>query len=164
MSALEIRAAADGAPEAFWADVSESVSISISHSRDRSLCVVGPRDFTVGCDLEWIETREENLIGDHFTPEEITLATQMPALEKNLAVNLIWSAKESALKILRAGMRRDTRSVCIRPDFGERRSSWNIWTGKCLISSRVFSGWWCSRDRYVDTLASDPFTARPREW
>lgn len=161
LSSLEIYAASDGAPEAFWDDGSENVSISISHSRQKSLCVVGPRDFTVGCDLEWIEPREDIFSRDYFTPEEITLSAQVPAAEKNLFVNLIWSAKETTLKILREGLRLDTRSISIRPEFLVPKEAWNPWTGQCLGSSRIFSGWWCSVDGFVYTLGSDRPTASP---
>ena len=34
-----------------------------------------------------------------------------PAADRDAAANLIWSAKESALKVLQIGLRRDTRSV-----------------------------------------------------
>ncbi len=163
LSFLEIRAALDGVPEAFWADGSESVSISISHSKDRGLCVVGPLDFSVGCDLEWIETREDNLVQDYFTPEEIALSTQAPEKERGMVINLIWSAKETTLKILHEGLRRDTRSICVRPDFPALTDAWNSWTGQCLESSRIFSGWWCSRDGFIYTLASDRPTISPKK-
>lgn len=163
LSSLEIRAASDGVPEAFWDDGSPGVSISISHSRDRGFCVVGLLDLSVGCDLEWIERREDNLIRDYFTPEEIILSTQASEKERDLVVNLIWSAKETTLKILREGLRRDTRSICVRPDMSADRGAWNSWTGQCLESSRTFSGWWCSRDGFVYTLASDRPAALPRE-
>jgi 4'-phosphopantetheinyl transferase len=163
LSSLEIRAASDGVPEAFWDDGSESVSISISHSKDRGLCVVGPLEFSIGCDLEWIEKRENNLIRDYFTPEEIALSTQASEKERDLVVNLIWSAKEATLKILREGLRRDTRSICVRPDVSADGEEWNSWTAQCLESSRTFSGWWRYRDGFIYALASDRPATLPRE-
>ena len=163
LSSLEIRAAADGAPEAFWDDGSENVSVSISHSGDRSLCVVGPRNFAVGCDLEWIEPREESLIQDYFTPEEIALSKKTPEAERDFVSNLIWSAKETTLKILREGLRRDTRSICVRPDLWGPKGAWNAWEGQCLESSRIFTGWWCCRDGFVYTLGSDLLTVPPKD-
>lgn len=163
LSSLEIRAASDGAPEAFWLDGSENVSISISHSKERGLCVVGPGDFVLGCDLEWIEPREDDLIRDYFTPEEIILSTEAPGTDRNLVINLIWSAKETTLKILREGLRRDTRSVCIRPDLLGDKGAWNTWTGQCMESSEIFSGWWRFRDGFVYTLASDRPTTPPQQ-
>jgi 4'-phosphopantetheinyl transferase len=161
-SHLEIRAAADGAPEAFWDNRPAEVSISISHSRQRSFCVVGPMGRGVGCDLEWIEPREENLPGDYFRPEEIYCVQHAPA-EQALVINLIWSAKEAVLKTLRQGLRRDTRSVAIHPDFPGLEGAWNPWTGRCLESSRVFYGWWRACEGYIYTAASDQITSAPEE-
>lgn len=163
LSSLEIRAASDGAPEAFWSGRPGEVSISISHSRERSLCVAGPRNLAVGCDLEWVEPREDNLIQDYFTAEEIPLSTQCSESERDLVVNLIWSAKETTLKILREGLRRDTRSVAVLPDLGGDEYRWHTWTGRCLESSRHFHGWWRTSGGYVYTLASEHPTSPPKE-
>ena len=154
LSSLEIRAAADGAPEAFFERKPAGVSLSISHSRDRCLCAVGIRDMPVGCDLEWIEPREVNFENDYFTPEEISFVMHSP-LAREVASNLIWSAKETTLKIIRKGLTRDTRSVLISPAFGGNEQSWNVWTGRCLESSRVFRGWWRTSEGYIYTIASD---------
>ncbi len=163
LSTFEIRAAADGAPEAFWDNVAATVSISISHSNGRGLCAISSRDFAVGCDLEKIEAREENLILDYFTSEEVFFIRQVAIPERSPAVNLIWSAKETVLKILREGMRRDTRSVCIRPDFEACEGVWNKWTGHCQETGRLFCGCWRICDGYVYTLASDNLTSFPEE-
>ncbi len=163
LSSLEIRAAADGAPEAFWNDEAANVSISISHSDGRSLCVVGPRNSSVGCDLERIEPREDYLVQDYFTSEEASFCEHLPAAEKPLGVNLVWSAKEAVLKALREGLRRDTRSIVIHPDVAAGDGSWNKWTGNCRETSRIFHGWWRSCDGYVYTLASDQPTGVPEQ-
>jgi 4'-phosphopantetheinyl transferase len=163
ISSLEIRAAGDGAPEAYWNNESAEISISISHSEGRSFCIVGPRDLSIGCDLERMEPREDNLVSDYFTPEEISFCRQARETEKPLAVNLIWSAKESALKILREGLRRDTRSIVVHPDSWSRESTWNTWTGQCLESSRIFPGWWRAYDGFVYTLAADRPTSIPNQ-
>jgi 4'-phosphopantetheinyl transferase len=159
---LEIRAAADGAPEAFWKNEPARFSISISHSRDKSFCVVSPPGCGAGCDLEWMEFREPNFAGDYFTPEEISYVQRAPAAQ-TMTVNLIWSAKETVLKILRLGLSRDTRSVCIRPDFQGGEGAWRSWTGRCLESSRVFHGWWRSAEGYIYTAACDQITSAPEE-
>jgi 4'-phosphopantetheinyl transferase len=154
LSSLEIRAAADGAPEAFRNNSPENISISISHSNSRSLCAVGRADLALGCDLERLEMREDSLVADYFTSEEIALCSQAQETEKAVIVNLIWSAKESALKILREGLRRDTRSIRILPDLERQKESWNAWTGHCLESSRVFYGWWRKDEDFIYTLGS----------
>jgi len=154
LTALEIRAAADGAPEVFRMGKPVDVSISISHSHARSFCSVGPSTAATGCDLERIETRDPGLVQDYFSPREIAFCDAAPA-ESVLRVNLIWSAKESILKALREGLRRDTRSILVCPDFKNCEGAWNPFYGHCLESNRTFNGWWRSQDGFVYTLASD---------
>ena len=161
LSSLEIRAASDGAPEAFQNGAAANISISISHSNGRSLCAAGLHGFSIGCDLELLEERAESLVRDYFAPEEIFFCNQTIKREKAIAINLIWSAKESALKVLREGLRRDTRSVQIKPDFPGRENAWNSWTGQCAETSRIFHGWWRTSDGFVLTLASDHPTPIP---
>jgi 4'-phosphopantetheinyl transferase len=151
---LEIRAAADGAPETFFLGERAAVSISISHCRDRGLCIAGPPGVSVGCDLEWVETRERNFAADYFTREEVESVLRAP-VSKEMAETLIWSAKETALKILRKGLSRDTRSVVIRADFPEEKDAWERWTGECLETARVFHGLWRASSGFIYTLASD---------
>ena len=162
VQSLEIRAARDGAPEAFCEGEPAGVSISISHSRDRSFCAVMPSGGAIGCDLEWIELREENFAADYFTPEEISIVRKSPQ-DASLTVNLIWSAKESVLKAVRMGLSRDTRSVLIRPELEGGEGSWNAWSGRCLVSSRLFHGWWRMVGGFVYTIASDQSTSPPQE-
>jgi 4'-phosphopantetheinyl transferase len=162
LSSLEIRAAVDGAPEAFRDAAPAKVSLSISHSNNQSFCAVGSSCLSIGCDLERIEERKDPFVEDYFAPEEIVFCTSAP-VEKVLAANLVWSAKESMLKALRQGLRRDTRSVHVHPDFSERKGSWNTWTGQCLETSHTFYGWWRSRDHYIFTLASDHQTSLPEQ-
>lgn len=164
LSSLEIRAAADGAPEVFWNNTPGGVSLSISHALNRSLCAVGPADLAIGCDIEQLERREDSLVLDYFTPEEISLCHQAVPENRTLVVNLIWSAKESVLKALREGLRRDTRSVFIRPDFGEQEKGWNAWTGHCPELARSFYGWWRAADGFVYTLASDKWVVVSGKW
>jgi 4'-phosphopantetheinyl transferase len=152
LSLFEIRAAPDGAPEVFQNNKPLNISISISHAAQRSLCVVGPKEYAFGCDLEVLDMREESLIQDYFTPEEIELCHK--AKDKALVVNLIWSAKESMLKSLREGLRMDTRSVQAIPVFGNSDQVWQQWTGYCAELSQTFYGWWRIEDCFVYTIAS----------
>ncbi len=154
ISSLEIRAAQDGAPEPYYQGAPAPVSISLSHSKDRALCAVALEGGNIGCDLEWIEARETNFAEDYFTQEEISFVLQ-GTVGRETAETLIWSAKETVLKILRRGLTRDTRSVLIRPDLTEPGDSWNKWTGQCLESSRLFHGWWRAAEGFIYTIASD---------
>jgi 4'-phosphopantetheinyl transferase len=82
-----------------------------------ALCVLGPHDARIGCDLEKIEPRSNAFVGDFFTEEEQEVVTCATSDDRPLLANLIWSAKESALKALGVGLRADTRSVWVSFDF-----------------------------------------------
>jgi len=163
LSAFEIRSAPDGAPEVFLRGKPSPVSISISHSRNKGLCVVGPQNLGVGCDLEVVEPKPANFSEDYFAPEERALLKQMAISEQTMIVTLLWSAKECSLKILRQGLRRDTRSVLIDIGFSEQKSGWRTWSGRCIESDRIFSGWWQISDEYIQTVAADQSTAEPQK-
>ena len=153
LSLVEIRAAADGAPEAFIRNMPAGVAISISHSAERSFCAAGTPDAAFGCDIEQLEPRDERFAADYFTSEEIKLTREADPQNKILIANLVWSAKESVLKALREGLRRDTRDICIKPEFIAQEKMWNRWTGRCLQTSREFSGRWRADSRFVYTVA-----------
>jgi 4'-phosphopantetheinyl transferase len=116
--------------------------------------VVGPQDCAIGCDLEVLEPREDSLIQDYFTPEEIKFCFNATPDNKPIVTNLIWSAKESMLKSLREGLRMDTRSVQVHPQFGNSEQEWQPWTGLCPERSSTFHGWWRVEDGFVYTIAS----------
>ncbi len=160
LSSLQIRAAKDGAPEAFYNGEPAAVSISLSHSRDRCLCAVGLPGGGVGCDLEWIEPREANFAADYFTPDELAL-TLKASVRRELLETLIWSAKETSLKILREGLSRDTRGIPIVPDLPGQEGSWSMWKGRCLESSLIFYGWWRTSEGFIYTVASDQPSSAP---
>jgi 4'-phosphopantetheinyl transferase len=114
LAQLEVLPAPDGAPEA-WRDGGQlPVSLSISHSLGHALVAVAPPDIAVGCDIERVEPRSAAFIEDYFTPHEQGLLRTRPAAEQALWATLIWSAKESALKALREGLRLPARSVEVR--------------------------------------------------
>ena len=96
--------------------------------------------------------------------------------ERALAANLIWSAKEAALKVLRTGLRRSTLSVEVRLDAGPPREGWSpLAVG--LREGGELPGWWRRAGAFVLAVAADrPFappvslrvppgldTARPAE-
>jgi 4'-phosphopantetheinyl transferase len=161
LSKLEIRPAPDGAPEAFIDGHAAPASLSISHSKGRSFCAVGGRATGVGCDLEWIEPREESLVADYFTAEERARVARTPFSERSLVITLIWCAKESVLKSLRHGLRRDTRSVVVFLPEAENKDAWNSFTVRCLESSGTFHGWWRVSAGFIETVTSIVAAAQP---
>jgi 4'-phosphopantetheinyl transferase len=150
---LEIRSAPDGAPEAFLGSEPAPVSLALSHSGGRGFCAVAAPGIPLGCDLEAIQPRAEEFILDYFAAEERALVTNAPGAGRTMMATLLWSAKESALKCLREGLRRDTRSVLVHLEEGNERI-WNGLTVRCQESSRLFHGWWRCVEGFVQTIAA----------
>ncbi len=163
LACLEIRSAPDGAPEAFQGTGPAPVSLALSHSDGQGFCVIAPPGVEVGCDIEAMLRRDLKFLDDYFVDEERSLVAQAPAEARSQLATLIWSAKESALKCLREGLRRDTRSVHVH--LGEEgKSGWNAMTVQCLQSSRVFHGWWRNiGTEYVQTVAAGSPAQEPVE-
>ncbi len=155
LARLEIRAADDGAPEVFFDSQPLPLSLSISHSGGRALCAI-LEGGNVGCDLEEIEARSELFVLDYFTPSEQALVHAWPEAQRPLYENLIWSAKESALKALRVGLKADTHTVEVDlPAYGIE-NGWRRLEVRRTIDGKIFAGWWRQEDGFVITLAAPP--------
>ena len=113
---LDIRISRDGAPEPRLAGQPAPISLSISHSRGVALAAVGEPSLALGCDLEFVEAHTVEFVADYFTDAEVALVNSAPPEAQPMICTLIWSAKESALKSLRDGLRRDTRTVAVQPE------------------------------------------------
>ncbi len=161
-SAVEIIAAPDGAPEAFLDGKPAPLSISISHSARMALCVVSKMGIRLGCDLEEVRSQEAGFAADYFTSGELALVDRAGPGDRDLFVMLIWSAKESVLKALRHGLRRDTRSVevCVPAASGV---GWRPLSALDLEASHTFHGWWRTREGLVHTIAADVPSKLPVE-
>lgn len=157
---IEIRPASDGAPEAFLAGAAAPVALSLTHRAGRAVCAVAPAGCQLGCDLEIIEPRSDAFVLDFFTPAEQDLVEKAPPEDRPEIANLIWSAKESALKALREGLRRDTRSVEITlQDGGD--GGWSPFTAACTETLQTFHGWWRQEGDLLLTVAAAPSPAVP---
>ncbi len=164
LSSLEILQSSDGSPEVFIDGLHADCSISLSHSSGAGLCVVAPGSMALGCDLEKIERRDTELISDHFTADEIKRVRDGSSVDGILMINLIWSAKESALKALREGMRRDTRSVEVTSlDLPDNEDLWSPMVVSCQETGRIFRGWWLVVKGFVQTVVTDPPCGPPEE-
>lgn len=156
LAKIEIRSAASGAPEVFFAGRPAAVTISLSHRAGRAVCAVAPADVAMGCDLELIEPRSEAFISDYFTVEEQTLIAKAPASDQAQVTTLLWSGKESALKALRAGLRLDTRSVVVSLDDASfDLNGWSPLHVRHNENGRIFHGWWQHSDNLLRTLVAD---------
>jgi 4'-phosphopantetheinyl transferase len=157
---IEILSASCGAPEVHL-PCGNSPAISISHRGGVAMCTVGPPGSVLGCDLELIEARSDAFVHDYFTAGEFALIQQMSPATRPLFANVIWSAKESALKALHEGLRVSTNLVEVDftfflGDFAEidienaARRNWQpIWVG---YSSQQFIGWWCVNANVIYTV------------
>jgi 4'-phosphopantetheinyl transferase len=159
---IEIRADADGAPMALVGDAPAPVSISLSHRAGAALCAALPASGPIGCDLELIEPRSAEFVRDYLTEAERTLVERAVPSQRPRLTALVWSAKESALKTLRTGLRADTREVevCLGP--GLPRGGW--WSLVVRVAGRgcAFAGWWRPHGTHVLCVVAEAPTGPPR--
>ena len=113
LARIEVRPSPSGAPEMFLGNKWAPVTISLSHRAGRAVCAVATYRSALGCDLEVIEPHSDAFIADYFATEEQALVARAAPADRPWLVTLLWSAKESALKALRAGLRLDTRRVIV---------------------------------------------------
>lgn len=152
-----VRNAFDGAPEAYVQERPIEAIIAMTDRADWAVCAVVRGQMRVGCDLELVEPRTAAFISDYLTgAEQETVAT---SAEPDLTANLIWSAKESALKVLRTGLRRDTRTVEVQlPSAGV--AGWQPLEVRS-VEGRIFPGWWARFGQFVLTIATEEATSPP---
>jgi 4'-phosphopantetheinyl transferase len=153
------------------------VSISLSHRAGIGACAIAPAGMMLGCDLEVVEPRSDAFVEDYFTTEEREMLQGKSVAHRFRILALLWSAKESTLKVLRTGLRLDTRCVAITvcDDFrcmteapinkaGSQSLStenWRRFRG-CQANDRVFYGWWQERGNVVRTIAAEQPIKPPR--
>jgi len=139
---VELRAAPDGAPEALVGGCPAPVVVSLSHRAGLAVCMVAPDGVALGCDLELAEPRSAAFVADWFTAGEREAVACAPPGDRALLLAVLWSAEESALKALRAGLRFDTRWVVVDPPALGRDGRWWPLTVRHPAAARVFPGWW----------------------
>jgi 4'-phosphopantetheinyl transferase len=174
---IEICPAPSGAPEAFVANQPAPVVISISHRNGVAACATAPQGTLLGCDLEVAEPRSDAFVADYFTSAEQSFLACLPEKDRFRVVALFWSAKESALKALRLGLRVDTRTLTVNL----RDRDWEYWDfterphmvcGKRTVvrwhplqvryvDGQEFHGWWQSSGDFLGTLVAVPAPLPP---
>jgi 4'-phosphopantetheinyl transferase len=170
LASIEVRHRPTGAPVAFADGRPAGVAMSLTDRADWAVCVVTNGDgVALGCDLELVEPRSAGFVRDYLTPAE--QAAVAAAGDPHLVANLLWSAKESALKVLETGLRRDTRSVEVtlldgsaRPetDAGESDAS-DGWRPLEVrpVEGGVFPGWWRRTGAWLLSVAASGPTGPP---
>lgn len=162
LSSIEIAADRSGAPFVLLRGSRAPLTLSLSHSRDRGFCALDPAGGPIGCDIEYVEPRSPEFAADYFTHTEINAIASGPMAARPLLTTVIWSAKESALKALGEGLRRDTRSVEVHLKEGEAGRAWQALAACCAEAHRTFHGWWQADSGFVLTLVGVLGGAEPR--
>jgi len=155
LSGIEVHNAPNGAPYVHVDGAPAEVGLSISDRAGWAVCVTTPtRQPAVGCDLELVEPRSQGFVRDFLTPaEQALVASCAEGDERDAVTNLIWSAKESALKVLRVGLRRDTRTLEVTLA-APGDEGWGALTARA-DDGAVFPGWWRRDGRFLLTFAAE---------
>jgi 4'-phosphopantetheinyl transferase len=156
-----LRGPAQGAPEVFIDGREITTSVSMTDRAGWAVCT-GDELGDIGCDLELVEPRSDQFVEDFFVPREQNLVHSPPFdASSDLVANLIWSAKESALKVLRSGLRRDTRSVEVAFFPGDPVDGW-----RALVTQPddrpSFTGWWRQYGAFLLTVVGSRQLPPPR--
>ena len=152
LAGIEIASAPGGAPDPRVREASAPVSISMTDRADWAVCLASTARLALGCDLELVESRSDSFVTDYLTTAEQRLVLDS-GHDRDLMANLVWSAKESALKVLRVGLRRATRSVEVTLE-DRNVSGWGALQIRDLHSDAVFPGWWCCFGDFILTVAA----------
>jgi 4'-phosphopantetheinyl transferase len=113
-------------------------------------------------DLELVEPRTDRFVDDYFTvAERAYVAALSPVERRHEAANLIWSAKEAALKVQQVGLRVDTRTVEVALEIGRRADGWSPMT--VTGANGPMPGWWRRDGAFLLTIAFAA-PAQPPQW
>jgi len=143
LARIEGRNKPTGAPLLYIDGQPADRGVSLTDRAGCAVCLVAAGPAAVGCDVEIVEPRSDAFVRDYLTQAEQRLvAAAGPA--RDMAANLVWSAKESALKVLETGLRRDTRSVEVEVDVAELSPQERSWSALRVRTAEgeVFPGWW----------------------
>ncbi|HRW19561.1 MAG TPA: 4'-phosphopantetheinyl transferase superfamily protein [Dermatophilaceae bacterium] len=172
LAAVEVLNRPGGAPYAVVAGADLGLDISLTDRAGAAVCLVGPAGTmghgTLGVDLEIVEPRSAGFVADYLTASEQVWVREggpVGSIGWDVRANLLWSAKESALKVLRVGLRADTRWVQVQVSTELRPDGWAPLQVQLVepghaASGEVFPGWWRRDGAYLLTLAAR-HTAEP---
>lgn len=141
LARIEGRNAPTGAPLLYIDGLPADRGVSLTDRAGCAVCLVAAQPVAIGCDVEIVEPRSDAFVRDYLTrAEQRLVGAAGPA--RDMAANLIWSAKESALKVLRTGLRRDTRSVEVEiAELSPPECTWSALHVR-TAEGEVFPGWW----------------------
>jgi 4'-phosphopantetheinyl transferase len=129
---------------------------------DQAVCVVSEAGLGLGVDLELVEPRSDAFVADYLTDGERRFVGESADRgEHDLRANLIWSGKESALKVLRTGLRRDTRSVEVSFPDEAVVEGWSPMRVRAAEGTE-YPGWWRRYGEFLLTVAATGAFPSPR--
>jgi 4'-phosphopantetheinyl transferase len=170
LARIEIGNRESGAPFVLVDGEALGLDITLSDRAGWAVSLVGTAFGRLGIDLEIAEPRSEGFVSDFLTTSEQEYVGSPAALaehglDPDAAANLLWSAKESALKVLQVGLRRDTRSVEVtvlsatqsRQAPASREPGWGRLEVRS-VQGQLFPGWWRRDGVFLLTMtAEEPF-------
>jgi 4'-phosphopantetheinyl transferase len=155
LARIEVANHASGAPFVLLDGRPAGLDVSLTDRAGWAVCVLGPDLAHVGCDLEIVESRSRGFVSDFLTgAEQDYVAARADGDGRDAAANLLWSAKESGLKVLRTGLRRDTRTVEVTVGDPDDVTHWGRLT-LSTVEGTTLSGWWRREGTFLLTLATD---------
>jgi 4'-phosphopantetheinyl transferase len=139
------------------------VSLSLSHSGGVGFAVAIGNLIRVGCDVEAVANRSGSFLQDYLTEVEWNWVAADHG-ESDRRAMLVWSAKESALKVLREGLRLDTRSVevTVPGGIGDLPTSW-LPLNVHAPGGEQYPGYWCWVEDFVWTVVAERSMSSPDE-
>lgn len=172
LAGVEVLNRRGGAPYVTVDGEDVGLEVSLTDRAGWAVCLVGAADDfgrvvvdtpfgptmggSLGVDLEAVEARSEGFVADYLTAYEQAYVRGQggPGSEGwEVASNLIWSAKEAALKVLRVGLRADTRTVEVTVGADARPDGWTALHVQS-VTGEHFPGWWRRDGHFLLTLAS----------
>jgi 4'-phosphopantetheinyl transferase len=147
---IESLPAPGGAPRLYVDGQPAAHGVSMSDRAGCAVCLVAARTAAVGCDVEVVEPRSGAFVRDYLTEAERRLVAAAGP-DRDKVANLVWSAKESALKVLGTGLRRDTHSVEVAvAELSPPERTWSPLQAH-TAEGAVFPGWWQQSGAFLVT-------------
>jgi 4'-phosphopantetheinyl transferase len=159
LSRVELLNHPTGAPYVEIEGSRADIDVSLTDRAGHAVGLVSPVGTglgSLGVDLELVEPRSEGFVSDFLTEREAAWVRSRREEHGEdgwqAGANLVWSAKEAALKVLRVGLRADTRTVEVSVHDDVRDDGWAplVVTGD---RGARFPGWWRRDGVFVLTIA-----------
>lgn len=159
LASVELLNRPGGAPFVRLDGEDVAVDVSLTDRAGWAVCLVGPEGTmasgTLGVDLEIVEDRSATFVADYFTPAEQAFIHGCGAPGSDgwaWSANLLWSAKEAGLKVLRVGLKADTRILTVHVSHEVRADGWAPMEIE-VIDGSTFTGWWRRDGIFLLTIA-----------